>query len=391
MNKKGFTLIELLAVIIVLGIIMIIAVPSVTKYIRDSKNESYVDVARDIIRGASYFVSDNNMDIKDKDTTYYIDNKCIETSNSSKTPYGEFTKAYVVVNYNDDGYDYYWTSVDDAGKGISKITSLDRLSGKNIESDLTDNDIPNSLGVDARNKVVVIDKQSNCEMSTSQQATAKVSAEDGNIDVIDYPIGKSKRELKVGDIVKIGNEEFFFLMHENKNMILLSRYNLKVGSVVVKENNKFLVTKTYGPSDSGYGLQSSEMNGYTFGGSNTEFKGVTAFSNRNYWSGQLGEGKKYPDNFVYDSNSIIYPYVENYKTYLESLGANVKEARLVKNSDFSANAGNEIICSTSYWTGDALPINNNFDFITMIIKPQNAGQTSYSASTLFGVRPVIVI
>lgn len=32
-KKNGFTLIELLAVIIILGILMIIAIPSITKYI----------------------------------------------------------------------------------------------------------------------------------------------------------------------------------------------------------------------------------------------------------------------------------------------------------------------------------------------------------------------
>ena len=36
-KKNGFTLIELLAVIIILGILMIIAVPAVTKYINDSR------------------------------------------------------------------------------------------------------------------------------------------------------------------------------------------------------------------------------------------------------------------------------------------------------------------------------------------------------------------
>ena len=35
-KKSGFTLIELLAVIVILGILMIIAVPSVIKYIRGS-------------------------------------------------------------------------------------------------------------------------------------------------------------------------------------------------------------------------------------------------------------------------------------------------------------------------------------------------------------------
>ena len=37
MNKKGFTLIELLAVIIILGILMLIAIPSVTNYINNSR------------------------------------------------------------------------------------------------------------------------------------------------------------------------------------------------------------------------------------------------------------------------------------------------------------------------------------------------------------------
>lgn len=42
MNKKGFTLIELLAVIIILGVLMIIAIPSVTQYIQNSRKEAYV-------------------------------------------------------------------------------------------------------------------------------------------------------------------------------------------------------------------------------------------------------------------------------------------------------------------------------------------------------------
>ena len=36
-NKKGITLIELLAVIVILGVIMAIAIPSMTGYIANSK------------------------------------------------------------------------------------------------------------------------------------------------------------------------------------------------------------------------------------------------------------------------------------------------------------------------------------------------------------------
>ena len=41
MKKKGFTLVELLAVIIILSLVLVIAVPSVNKYIKQSKEKAY--------------------------------------------------------------------------------------------------------------------------------------------------------------------------------------------------------------------------------------------------------------------------------------------------------------------------------------------------------------
>lgn len=45
-NQKGFTLIELLAVIVILGVLLAIAVPSVTKYINTSKKNTYISNAQ---------------------------------------------------------------------------------------------------------------------------------------------------------------------------------------------------------------------------------------------------------------------------------------------------------------------------------------------------------
>ena len=46
-NKKGFTLIELLAVIVILAILLAVAIPQVTKYITNSRKDSYVTTAKD--------------------------------------------------------------------------------------------------------------------------------------------------------------------------------------------------------------------------------------------------------------------------------------------------------------------------------------------------------
>ena len=51
-NKKGFTLVELLAVIVVLAIIMIIAVPSVLNSMTDARRNSFVVYAEKLINSA---------------------------------------------------------------------------------------------------------------------------------------------------------------------------------------------------------------------------------------------------------------------------------------------------------------------------------------------------
>ena len=45
LNRKGFTLIELLAVIVILGVLLIIAVPKVSQYITNSRKNSFISEA----------------------------------------------------------------------------------------------------------------------------------------------------------------------------------------------------------------------------------------------------------------------------------------------------------------------------------------------------------
>ena len=181
-KKNGFTLIELLAVIIILGILMIIAIPSVTKYISDSRKSSYVDTAKEIVSGTRNKVNDGKLGMYDTSATYYIPSSYIKTENASKSPYGEFTEAYIAVIYDGKGYKYYWISVDDAGQGVKNITPLDKLDEDDIESDLTSEMIKNTVEhtvIGNRNKILILDPSDETWKEPVGEITSHVSEEEG--------------------------------------------------------------------------------------------------------------------------------------------------------------------------------------------------------------------
>lgn len=183
-KKKGFTLIELLAVIIILGILMIIAIPSVTSYINDSRKSAYINTAKDLITGTRNIINEGKLKTFDLNVTYFIDGSCIPLENAYKSPYDDFEKAYVVVTYNGNGFDYYWTSVDKAGQGIKKITREDKLNEDSIESDLKSTDILTNIGIDGRKKSMLIDKSTNCQSGEAIDVFERINGETGEIYVI---------------------------------------------------------------------------------------------------------------------------------------------------------------------------------------------------------------
>ena len=49
LNGKGFTLIELLAVITIMGILMLVAIPAVSRTIENSRRDTFADVAKEYV------------------------------------------------------------------------------------------------------------------------------------------------------------------------------------------------------------------------------------------------------------------------------------------------------------------------------------------------------
>ena len=171
-NKKGFTLIELLAVIIILGVLMIIAIPAVTEYISLSRKSAYITTATRYIDGVRNMVNAAEIPVYDKETTYYIPGSCVSMEKGGKSPYGDWREYYVVVTYDGTSYDYYWTSRDETNTGIY-LTYQDLLDVDRIENDVTS--ISTSIGVGDREKILVL--KDSCDINDAEEliATSSIS------------------------------------------------------------------------------------------------------------------------------------------------------------------------------------------------------------------------
>ena len=185
-KKTAFTLIELLAVIIILGVIMLIAIPSVTKYISESRKDAYVATARRYIESARTKVNEGDLGIYDTDATYYIPISCIKMeTGEGKTPYGEFSKAYVVTVYNGDGYNYFFTGTDTSKTGVRRAISYDTLNKRSIEPDVYDEDIKSDIGIGGRSKIVIFNED--CSAREDSAPNTYMDLEGNEIPVGEIP------------------------------------------------------------------------------------------------------------------------------------------------------------------------------------------------------------
>ena len=189
--------------------------------------------------------------------------------------------------------------------------------------------------------------------------------------------------FKVGNELCLGEECFYVISSDETTVTMLAKYNLYVGGVY---NNSWVA---YG--DEATGKQDSTMLGVVAA---PPFNGTTPFAKTNYWSSTVSS---YP-TYVYNENSLLYTYVENYKIYLTTLGITPNSARLISYDELinlgciaenkSCRLAPSWVYSTSYWTGSA----HSSEYLWFISISNNFNHNfHYSGTYAYGVRPVITI
>lgn len=131
-NKKGFTLIELLAVIVILGVLLTVAIPAVTKYINSSKKGTYITNAKlyaDEARNGA-ITGEFKLPIGTNQATIVMFSKILPKLEKGGTtsPYGgtyEENNSFVVIvneaTADNPKYVYYIAARDNKGYGIGNL------------------------------------------------------------------------------------------------------------------------------------------------------------------------------------------------------------------------------------------------------------------------------
>ena len=98
-NKKGFTLVELLAVIVIMGILMMVAIPSISRVIENSRKDTFVDIAKSYANAAK--------------TLWTADTLTCEGTVASAVDDGDY---YILINTTESARTVLPVLVDQGGK-----------------------------------------------------------------------------------------------------------------------------------------------------------------------------------------------------------------------------------------------------------------------------------
>ena len=158
-NRKGFTLIELLAVIVILGILMMTAIPAVTRAIAKSRRNTYWQNMKSYAKAAAtpfldgeYQSTENSGEscpYPGSGQYVIIPVSIVEleqgdiTKSSFKSPYvtsGNCQPTIAVLNEGTDGKDnlkWYVVGMDQAGNGLTNYVDINKLGLSDVKTGAT--------------------------------------------------------------------------------------------------------------------------------------------------------------------------------------------------------------------------------------------------------------
>ena len=385
LNKRGFTLIELLAVITLIGILMLLAIPSVSSIVENFRTDTFVTNAKTYANAAKklwtsdglYCGSEPKLSSTVVDGDYYI---LIDTTDDTifpllesggLSPWGnKDVKGYVRIKRSEDGKKTkYYVALTDGTHAIyddkDNPVEVDLIKGQDGIRDIT-------ADVDKLKKIQTVPfergKYTTCSEESATWTGTPVEVLNGS-------------GTEVGNEICINGECFYVISSNSDTVTLFSKYLLFVGGTW----RNGIGYREYGAEATG--IQNSELNGYFHSGM---AKGIVKFSYSKYWS----DGVNYVSGYKYNSNSNVYQYVENYKSYLNNFGLSINEARLISREEYNdlrVNYGNpDWLYTVNYWTGSV----NGSMIWTINNSPYIMGLHSTTDTNIaegYGVRPVIVV
>ncbi len=154
-NKKGFTLIELLAVIVILAILMMTAIPAVTQAIAKSRRDTYATNAKKFIDAVRTDLFDGDLFVKNgtqeagsicqapTNGTYVavpITTVVLERGGKTSSFGKDYESGYVIVantqtdSSRSDKFKYYFVGIDKGKNGVENYIEENNLNRSSVKA-----------------------------------------------------------------------------------------------------------------------------------------------------------------------------------------------------------------------------------------------------------------
>ena len=398
-NKNGFTLIELLAILIILGIIALITVPIITNTLNDARINTAIDSAYGYVRAVdklNYSKSLNDDDILEDGMYTVSELKALGVSVNGREPsdgWVELEESEVVAFSIKMG-DYVITKYRDSEIVCENgDVQPDEATKQQMElqaeiSEKVDSYVKAVLAANSSlesETVLLVSDISGITTNVADSGWIHFNKVNNSVVVVDYSLTYGDLTANYSSLTD-GNYVSTFGETRNKPMIIT------LGSdVCLTETDCFKVIEINGGTATL--LANNNINTSTgMQGANGQSYEV-AFSGSQYWT-----SSDININDIYDpskndesgTNYSVAYYVNQYVENLQDLGFNVTSGRILKKYEVESGGKAESYKESGeyYWLGSAVFDRPNVWFYAL---GGGIGLDPYSNSSIYGVRPVIVI